>query len=67
MILDWKKVAVVLIVVAVFAALALMKQLPDTAVVVGVSAMLGWVGGLFTPTPQNAKPVIVKADDTIIN
>lgn len=67
MVLDWKKVAVILSVAAVFTALSIAGKLPHEGVVAGIAAMLGWVGGLFTPTPKSAEPVLIKADDTTIN
>lgn len=64
MVLDWKKVAVILVIAGTFVALAIAHKLPDPVIISGTSAMLGWVGGLFTPTPKN-KTVIVNADDNI--
>jgi hypothetical protein len=57
--LDWKKVVLVAAVLAVFAALAFAKVLSTEATTVGMSAILGWVGGLFTPTPKSDPTYVV--------
>lgn len=59
MILDWKKVALVVAIVAAFITLSVLKILPSEATVTGMAALLGWVGGLFTPTPKS-EPTEVK-------
>jgi hypothetical protein len=66
MVLDWKKVAVILSVAAVFTALSIAGKLPHDGVVAGISAMLGWVGGLFTPTPKS-KSIVVDANSDTVN
>lgn len=64
MVLDWKKVLLIVTIVLVFAALSVAKVLPESAVTAGVGAILGWVGGLFTPTPKN-KTLIVESNDNV--
>jgi hypothetical protein len=64
MVLDWKKVLLIVTIVLVFAALSVAKVLPESAVTAGVGAILGWVSGLFTPTPKN-KTLIVESTDNV--
>jgi hypothetical protein len=55
MVLDWKKVAVFAVLVAVVTALALTKVLSAEVTAVTVSTIVGWVGGLFTPLKEEKK------------
>ena len=59
MVLDWKKVALVMVVVGAFVVLALTKNLPENVITAGVTALLGYLGGLFTPVPGPKAPAEV--------
>lgn len=57
--LDWKKVVLVAAVLGVFAALAFSKVLSAEATTAGMSAILGWIGGLFTPAPKSDPTYVI--------
>lgn len=52
MILDWKKVVLIALVLGTFVALTLTGSIPKDAAAAGIAGVLGWLGGLFTPTPK---------------
>jgi hypothetical protein len=53
MVLDWKKVVLIVAVLATFTALAVLRLIPNDVISMGVTALLGWLAGLFTPAPTS--------------
>lgn len=51
--LTWQKLVLVGLVLGAFVVLAALGKLPNEAITAGIGAAIGWLGGLFTPTPED--------------
>jgi hypothetical protein len=52
MVLDWKKVAIAIAIMAMFTTLAVLRLISPEIISAGVTGMITYMAGLFTPTPK---------------